>query len=316
MTLLEDLTTDALDRDGDNGWQRQQVTTIDEHRDTDLLKPFKHAYMTPTSLTIKDTKVRKVIGDKVSTGELSRLYLRRIMDNGAQAGNSVLAKRVPWRKAALQFLDRGPAYFFGGQCGGPFVLLDIKACYANLYTRLSLDMLYRPDCDPPLIGFGQATFPKSSEWMEAKGPRNALWGTVLSSHGPEWRHGQRVERAYPNSFFAPDMAGLVYDAIHAISAEARTRFGALSWAVDGGIFRPDDAHSFSQWLKETWGLTAEVRAEGPGWMFGATSYQIGGEVTLDVKKGKAREWPEMSQLREQEPKRRAWLASIFMDRSN
>jgi hypothetical protein len=316
MTLLDDLTTEALTRDLEHGWIRQRVTSIPEFNNPDLLKPYRRAYLSDNAVTVRDTKTRKVTKNAVSNGELGRLYLRRVMGEGVVKGNPILAKRIPWRKASLQFEDRSPAYFFTGQTGGPFVLLDIKACYANLYTRLSLDMVYRPESNPPLLAFGQATFPSSPEWMAAKGPRNALWGTMLSSHGPEWHHGTFVQRAYPNNFFAPDVKGLVYDAINAIAHVAREEFGALSWAVDGGVFRPEEGRAFIQWLHDLWGLEAEVRAESQvGWLFGATSYQIGAVTTADVKKGQAREWPEMDSVRRSPSYQCSWLADSLKERA-
>ena len=316
MTLLTELTTEALTRDGDNGWTRHEVDEIPEHREPELLKPFAHAWVSPHSLTIGDTKRRTIIGTSVSNGELSRLYLKRTMSNALEAGgNRLLAKRVPWHKGALQFENRGPAYFFEGQTGGPFEMVDIKACYASLYTRMTIDMVYRPDTDPPLLGLGSGAFPRVDEWLEAKGPRNALWGSTLARYGREWRHGVVTENAFPNRFFAPDLKGFVYDAAHAIASEAKSTFHALSWAVDGGVFRPGEGQAFSHWLGETWGLDADIRAEGPGWLFGPSSYQIGPTVTADVKAGRAKQSEPMMNLRRQSSRTRDWLADVFKERA-
>jgi len=315
MTLLSDLATEALERDSNTGWTRQEVDEITEHRDPRLLRPFKRAWVSPHSLTIGDTRTRKVLGSSISNGELSRLYLKRTMTNALDAGgNRMLAKRVPWHRGALQFEDRGPAYFFAGQVGGPFEMIDIKACYASLYTRMTLDLVYRPDTDPPLLGIGRGSFPQASEWLEEKGPRNALWGTTLGRFGREWRHGQIIEDAFPNRFFAPDLGGFVYDAAHAIASEAKTTFHAMSWAVDGGVFRPGDGQAFAQWLSDSWGLVADIRAEGPGWMFGPTSYQIGPVTTADVKAGRAKQSEAFNTLRRQSKRQRRWLADVFKER--
>ena len=91
--------------------------------------------------------------------------------------------------------------------------------------------------------------------------------------------------------------------------------GALSWAVDGGVFRPEEGRSFMEWLRDTWGVESTIRADGPGWLFGATSYSIGATMTLDVKKGQAREWQETNNLRNIKPRNRAWLAQIFKERA-
>ena len=315
VTLLSDLQTEAITRDDKHGWTRTQVTEIPEHRDPDLLKGFEHAYFTPLSLTVKDTKTRKVVGAEISSGEIGRLYLKRVMSQALEAGGSkLLAKQVPWRKDALQFMDRGPAYYFAGESGGPFELVDITSCYASLYTRLTLDMTYRPETNPPLLGLGKGAFSDREEWMKLKSPRNAAWGSVLRRKGREWRHGVLIEDAYANQFFAPDLRGIILDAAHAIALEAKENFGALSWAADGGCFRPGEGQRFIEWLDLTWGMKAEVRAEGPGWMFGPTSYAIGPVTTADVKAGRAIQWPETDSLRRQGERQRSWLADVFNQR--
>jgi len=316
MTLLEELAAEVITHDLDCGWTREQVTDLPELRNPALLAPFKRAYLTSYSLTVKDTRRRKIVAMPISNGEISRHYLKRVMAEGLEAGGSTfLAKRVPWRREALQFQDRGPAHYFAGQTGGPFELIDITACYASLYTRLTLDMVYRPGTDPPLLGLGKAAFPRASEWIETKAPRNALWGSVMHRGAREWRHGEPVDNAFPNQFFAPDLRGIVFDAAHAIAVEARDRFGALSWAVDGGCFRPGEGQAFSHCLSRTWGLEAQLLAEGPGWLFGGMSYMVGGVSTLDVEKGQAHEGAASNNLRPQSDWHRSWLADIFRERA-
>ena len=316
MTLLESLTNEALSRDAESGWTRERVSEIPERKNPGLLKSFKRAYMSDLALTIKDTKTRKVIDAEVSKGEVGRLYLKRVMGNAFEAGgNKLLAKKVPWRREALAFVDRGPAYYFAGQTGGPFELVDIKACYASLYTRLTIDLTYRPDTNPPLLGLGRGIFVQREEWMKAKPQRNAAWGGLLQPRGSEWRYGTLMEDAYPNPFFAPDLRGIVFDAAHAIALEAREKFHSISWSVDGGCFRPGEGQRFIEWLHAAWGLEAEIRAEGPGWIFGPNSYSIGSVMTADVEAGRAIVFPETDTLHRQSERHRSWLADVFNQRS-
>jgi hypothetical protein len=315
MTLLTDLETEALERDDTNGWSREMVEEIPEQGNPELLKPFKHAFMASYSLTIRDNRTRKVIGSPVTNGELSRLYLRRTMATALEAGGSpFLAKKVPWRSAALQFMDRTTAISFDGQTGGPFELVDVKACYATLYSRMTIDMTYRPETDPPLLGLGKGEWPRLGEWMSAKGARNALWGSVMNRRVNEWCHGDKKEDAFPNAFFAPDLRGIVLDASHAIATEAIEQFHALSWFADGGIFRPGEGRAFAAWLEETWGLVSVVKAEGPGWLFGPTSYSIGPLATLDVQNGRAIQGTVGDNVRRQSRWHRSWLADVFKER--
>src|ERR1019366_6525157 len=92
MTLLEELTTEATNRDQERGWARETVAEITELRNPELLAPFKRAYLSDKSLTIRDTKNRKVVDAEVSNGEMARLYLRRIM----KEDTDLLSKRVPY----------------------------------------------------------------------------------------------------------------------------------------------------------------------------------------------------------------------------
>lgn len=309
MTLIQELTTEATTNDLERGWTREVVKSLPELRNPELLAPYSRAYLGEKSLTIKDNRTRKIVGGDVAPGELARLYVKHIMAEG----DDLFTKKVPWRRDALQFLDRRPAYYFAGQCEGPFVLVDIVSCYATLYSRLTLDMTYRPETNPPLLGLGRGYFPRAEEWLEVKAPRNALWGNLLRPKIREWRHGVPTDDALPNRFFAPDLTGIVLDACHAIALEAVKR-GAFSWAVDGGVFRPEEGRQFVEWLSGSFGLTSTVRAEGPGWLFGATSYSIGPISTEDVMKGRAHQWPEMNHLRAVKPKQRAWLAQVFLER--
>ncbi len=304
MTLVEELRAQALE----DGWNRVKVPDLPEARDPSLLSPYAHAYLGAQALTIRDTRTRKVVGDSVSPGEVGRLYLRRVMSQS----DGILAKRVPYRRDALQFMDRRPAYYFAGQTPGPFVLVDVTACYASIYSRFSLDLCYRPQCNPPLLGIGEGVFIRRSEWLKAKAERNAMWGNLLRPKVREWRHGEPVEKI-PNRFFAPDLVGLVFDVAHAIAQKAR-EMGAVSWAVDGGAFRPEEGRRFLEWLAGSFGLHGEVRAEGPGWLFGATSYSIGPVVTEDVRKGQAHEWPESCSIRRQSARQISWLADSMKER--
>lgn len=305
MTLLTDLADQALSRDSERGWNRQTVERIPEVHDPELMKPYAHAFLSKRSISVRDDRTRRIVGQEVADGELARLYLKRTLEEAQRP-------KVPFKRPALEFTTRQPAYHFEGEQGGPFELVDISACYASLYCRLALDLTYRPDSSPHVLVVGHATFPDNAEWRQSKGPRNALWGNLLKPRGSEWRFGVQVDDAYPNRYFAPDLTGIVLDAAHAIAGQAVNKYGAVSWAVDGGCFRPGQGRAFIEWLSGSFGLTATVRAEGPGWLFGATSYRVGAEETADVKKGRAHVWPRMTRLRPIRWSR--WLADVFKER--
>ena len=157
--LIDELKEEAQTRDAERGWTRQIVDRLPEIRDPSLLEDYARAYMGESALTVIDTRTRKIVRTDVSNGEIARLYMKSIMHEE----KDFLAKRVPYRKDAAQFLDRRPAYYFAGPTAGPFVLVDVTACYASIYSRLTLDLTYRPECDPPLLGLGRGRFPRSAE---------------------------------------------------------------------------------------------------------------------------------------------------------
>ena len=312
VTIVDELETEILDRDEAGHWKREAWHSLPEVRHPERLAPYARAFLGSQSLTIMDTRERRIVGGGVTPGEISRAYVRTIMEGAT----GMLSRKVPWRREALNLTDRRPAYFFVEPMGGPFALVDVSACYATLYSRLTLDVVYRPDTNPPMLGIGRGAFPRRDEWLVAKAPRNALWGNLLRPYVREWRHGVAREDAIPNRLFAPDLTGVVLDAAHAIAQTARGRFGAMSWAVDGGAFRPEEGRAFIAWLGETFALTATIRAEGPGWLWGPTSYSIGGVTTKDVARGAARPWGPSDNLRPMTERTVAWLGSIFAERAS
>ena len=77
MTLIQELSSEATAHDLERGWTRESVGSLPELRDPDLLKPFARAYLANQSLSVKDTRTRKIVGQEVADGEIARLYLKR-----------------------------------------------------------------------------------------------------------------------------------------------------------------------------------------------------------------------------------------------
>lgn len=305
MNLLDELHGAIAARDAAGGWERRKVGTIRAWGNPSLLAPYKRAWVGPYSSVVLDTRRREVVGEKVSNGEIARAYLRRAMAEAAEAeGRERLARRVPVTAYARKlhadpaipyFYERPPSGLDGWP--GPFALVDVVACYASIYSTLTLDMTWRPDCDPPLVGLGRIPFPRAEEWRQVKGPRNALLGCTMRPTVTEWRHGAPLEGRIPNRFYAPDLHGFVLACVHQIAWAATRRFGAVTWSTDGGMFRPEHGRAFVGWLRATWGLEASIRTEGPGFVWSPNCWSVGGQETADVAHHGARVWEPYDSIR-------------------
>ena len=285
--LLDELASRVLDSDGNGGWKRTVVDDLPELHRVELMGSYRQAWLSPTKLTIRDTREKRVVGGGVTSGEVAREYLR-----------DTLAGRpsVPYRRDAMALTNRKPGYFFAGQTVGSLALVDVDACFASIYGRLTIDVVYRPATRPRLIGLGTHPFPRTDEWMVAKKPRNSAYGALVNPHLSEWRKGRHVEVS-PNNFFAPDLVALIMDVTHSIAQETREKFGLVSWGVDGGIIPEDRADEWVTWLRERWAMGGSVRARGVGKAYGAVSWRIEDAMTLDVEHGHPHAWVEADTLR-------------------
>lgn len=306
MTIIEELRAERLRMDAERNWVREAVTVVEEFRDPALLAPYRRAFISPASASIADSRTRRTIGGQVTPGEMARAYLRRVLDG---------RRAVPYQRQATALCDRRPGYYFSGARTGHLALVDVRACYASIYSRLSLDVLYRPESRPPIVAVGRMPFPARNEWLSAKAPRNAAFGNLLRPRICEWRYGVPVEDAAPNRFFAPDLQGMVIDVTHCVAQETRALFGTSSWAVDGGTIPAERADEWIDWLAERWGLTGEVRASGGALLFGPTSWRIGDTQTRDVEHGRPHAWPATDSIRPLPTRLRDELAAVMKGRA-
>jgi hypothetical protein len=229
----------------------------------------------------------------------------------------MLRARVPWRRDAIPLAERTAPQFFEPlpeRHAEPFALVDIDACFASIYSRLTLDVTYRPDCNPPLLGLGRVVWQRRDEWVAAKGPRNSVCGMLKRPRLTEWRRGEERPGA-ANRFFAPDLYGVIMDVANAIAEETCEQFRVTSWATDGGVIHEDDAAPWIAWLAARWGLVGSVRAAGPGWVFGCNSWSVGPDQTGDVAKGRSRQWGPTDRVRRSGAYLRDMLAETMRGRS-
>lgn len=173
---------------------------------------------------------------------------------------------------------RPPLYFDGPLDDEPdLVYVDLVRAYWSIYTRTTLDVFYDGGSAPRK---GLLPFLDTEELGQHKLLRNALLGLQHR----QWRrgidHGEHFREVVPPHRRRPDLWGLVMDVLELVAWDARN-LGACYWHTDGGIFRHSDlAADFIVRLREAFGLTATIRAAGPGWVHALGSFKIGNFQTV------------------------------------
>lgn len=178
---------------------------------------------------------------------IAREYLRACrMDAVARTGaprGSLLATRIPVREPIPETLAP-PAFRLGNVEPSRLVPMDLRACYATLYLAVSPDCYY--DRAVPAFGAGVIRWLRAEEWVALKEPRNALWGSMMSTNGNP--------KSRPPSY-APHLTALVMDCLHAVAYELRGRFGAVGWEANDRVWMPaGQVRRAGVWLRTAWGL--------------------------------------------------------------
>lgn len=315
---ISDLIAQAVDRSEEAGIRRVKCRLFEEwHRDTDRQKSTPRLWLGQQSAFVPEGRAGTKYIDRavwpVSFGEVSRQWMRYY---ASERGEKITVR--PSRHTHEIFSAIPPAGYFlpPKDRHGPWTLVDIKACYFSLWQPMTFDLDINPITKR--FGIGRHDARPAVDLSEDKEVRNALWGNLSRRKIPELRFGEWApeDKCAPNSRYCAGLGIFVYLACHSIMSEAREKFGFISWSTDGGITRPDDARKFVSWLWESWGLTAEIRAEGPGYVWGRNSWSIGGAETADIPKGRAIKQRALQPPINVQTSTRDWLRSIRLQRIN
>lgn len=171
---------------------------------------------------------------------------------------------------------RPPLYFDCPVASDHLVYVDLDRAYWQIYTRTTLDVVY-DGTRPPYPGV--VTFLDAKRLGEDKLVRNALLGMLRR----EWRsyldHGHAGREKIGPWRRRPNLWGLVMDCLELVAWAARDG-GASYVHTDGYIFAHRDlAEEFIATAKDLYGLTASVRAEGDGEVWGLSSFRLGDHAT-------------------------------------
>lgn len=273
---LQDLKDAVAKRDAERGWSRGMWNLAPPK----LADMPGRVFLTPACVTLVERKERWVDPGETyypfTAGELAREWLGSIL---GRAGR----ERV-MRGSMMAPKSVGPALFFDPpkDRGGEWVMIDVKAAYWTLYSRLPLDCIFGVvnDHDEFLYRAGDLYVPEEDKgWVGAeKALRNAAWGSMLAGRIEWWENGRMHSKPSRSRFEARGLTQAVLAQMNAAAAEAR-ELGAVMWLTDAAICRREDAARIGIMLSRRWGLLAMTKAVGSGYLYGLGDYWIGDSET-------------------------------------
>ncbi len=210
--------------------------------------------------------------------ELARPWLIRL-HRAQRPKSGMAAKRIPWQSEALAHLERRPPAYFGGVVEGEVAYVDIDRAYPSIYERVGLDPRWRPG-EVPRFALGRFAFAFGvDEMRHAKQAHRVIGGQIRATEITTWRHGrpEKVSSVGWSPFLAPDLWGVIMDALHVLADYAVRVCGAHSWWTDGGTMPADQVSRFVAFAADM-GLSASVRLAGRGKVTGPCAYEIAGHL--------------------------------------
>lgn len=267
-------------REAEAGWERREMPAGDFEGFARFMTATYagRLYAGPDLVTVPGDRVRWVSTDATyfpfTAGEIARAWLDTVM---RRAGVTRLCVGELWTATQL-----GPALFFDPPAdrGGEWVMVDVRAAYWTLYSRLAFDARFALREGTVCYEPGRVGVPEQDRvWVGAEKPlRNAAWGVMLGGPISYYQDGQA--RCKPNRtspYRAPGLTQAVLAQMNALAWQAR-RAGAVMWLTDAAICRPSDLPGVIAAIS-SWGLRAAVKADGDGRLYGLGDYQIGEATT-------------------------------------
>lgn len=205
---------------------------------------------------------------------LVRPYLRTIIWMAGGEKRKVEHEELTRRESPL---------YFPGPSRGDFAMVDLVAAYHSIYSPTSFDLDYDGIHTPRS---GSVRFVGSEELGRYKLLRNALLGTARAEWRTESDFGVIKKVAVGGRWRRPSLWAYVQDVLMAVAWEMRLFFGAVHIHTDGYVLPSGDlTEDAIEHLWKTWGLRAQVKAEGAGIVTGLGSWQIGDVLAGAPKEG-------------------------------
>jgi len=237
-------------------------------------------YVDITHGTGKAVTIAQASPDPFREEELAAPWLKRSVALGPNHGMG--SRRVPWMRAALAHLDvLPPRYFVGAKQVGDWAYVDIDQAYPSIYSRLTLDVVWRPDPERPRLGVGCMAFQTHPDLMAAARMQRAVGGMLRSTQMVQMVHGRikTVSTVGWSKYLAPDLWGVIQWTLHSIARMAIDEFGAVMWDTDGGVVPLDRADALRQAISDRWSLATHLEHSGHGTIWGVKHWDIGEDAT-------------------------------------
>lgn len=236
-------------------------------------------YLSGARRVIADERPCPVVCDAehaaVDGRDLAKEWLRWLFHEQRRKSKRGFDKRIGVRTRDLSYLAIPHPIHYAGVSELPEAgLVDITACYFNLYRRLPLDLTYDPG---RAFGLGRFWWIGHPEMEGDKFGRNVALGITRARRFTMWEKGVRVEGSpWANRYLCPGQWGFIVDVLHTIAGEFVDR-GGVHWHTDGGILPAGEAEGFRTWLAEMWGLDSTVEY-GSAHISGVGAWRIGEQV--------------------------------------
>jgi hypothetical protein len=273
MTVA-DLMERVAKQDADGGWSRytREPDVIAQLAGPQPDHPYQgRRFHSGDSLSLPELRLRYVSMDSpyapYTAGELARAWLQTILERN-DTGRLSTAAYIGGEKF-------GPSLFFDPPAdrGGEWVMIDVKACYWTLYSRLDFDCRFRYLHDFVEYNPGRIRVPDEDKpWVGTEKPlRNAAWG-AMSTERIQWtENGVTHSKPARSRFRAPGLTQAVLAQIQAVATECRIA-GAVMFLTDAAVCRPELLEPIAA-VFARWGLAWD-RKEPPVYLYGLGDYRV------------------------------------------
>lgn len=219
-----------------------------------------------------DCKYMPVSSGGITSSELAREYIRMCLES---AGKTL---RSP--KRYYQYLDiPASLYYEGGKHTGRYAYVDISSAYWTIHKTTTIDMRFTPD---KVVGTGKAEYLNTDEITNYRGLRHAIPGSLRAGKMQLCRNGKPEAIEFKGDLSYPGVIGYTMSVMHSIAREVIDHFGALMILTDAYIVPQEYGATLVQFLRERWGVTAVIKAQGDSSLYELNCYQVGNHRSADA----------------------------------
>jgi hypothetical protein len=225
------------------------------------------------SITDTTKKIKYLDQEPYTAGEMAREYASYCAD---KAEIKLTRQRIRTENAFA------PLVFYGPVHKGLYAYVDIRACHWSLFQYGWLDLSY--SIGEKTFGTGLVPFCDREEFGLQKEVRNTLFGLFQKVDAWTIQYGKPIDRTMITEYYRPDIAAYTLSTLNGIVKDALKHFPIQGWLTDGAILPYAEANGLIQFLKEEWGITAEIDAYGDTQYLSSNCYSVGPRRTKQFLK--------------------------------